>query len=82
MLAEGEMDNHAHVVESLVWGNISNVADGYKLRKDRGVDDSATDGWILNSHLKNPQKSTFTGNNVPHNNLPPIYGVYKFRRVK
>lgn len=24
----------------------------------------------------------FSGEDKPHNNLPPLYGVYKFRRIK
>ena len=79
-----ELTAHGHGYEALVWANISNVADGYGIRKDWGADGTSTttDGWILNSHLKNPQKSAFTGNNVPHNNMPPYTVVYIFHRTK
>lgn len=28
-----------------------------------------------------PFTSTFTGNNVPHNNIPPVYGLYVWLRI-
>lgn len=76
-----ELAEHSHITEAMVWSDISNVADGYRLRGDLGADDTLTDGWILNSHLKNPSKSTSTGNNASHNNMEPYKVVYIFKRT-
>lgn len=76
-----ELAGHWHITNALVYSVSSNVADGYKLRQDWAItsDDS---GWILNGNLKNKYPSTSTGNDVPHNNMPPYTVVYIFHRTK
>lgn len=79
-ITEGELASHGHAIH--FYNDDWNSSDGNsgKYNQPGIVHDS------IDRSAKNTNRWTdlveSTGGNQPHNNLPPIYGVYKFRRVK
>ena len=78
-ITEGELASHGHAIH--FYNDDWNSSDGYSgaynqpgIVHDSGDrTDKHTNRWtdLIES----------TGGNQPHNNLPPIYGVFKFRRI-
>ena len=71
MLAEGELAAHGH-----------NYTAPPKLFSERDINQ---DTIICPTGPESANETTYktqnVGNNIPHNNLSPMYGVYRFRRI-
>lgn len=70
-ITEGELASHKHASP--------NKAAGYYA----GWGNKSEDGWVQASvqGLGGNWTSQSTGSDLPHNNLSPLYGVYRFRRI-
>ena len=90
VITEGELTNHGHLVRT--WNTVNSGAAKVYItswKPYEGTEYFHPDGtWSSNNNnapqtgMGDPAGTTDgTGGNQPHNNLPPIYGVYKFRRV-
>lgn len=72
--SEGELAAHAHAIYAGYDGSVV-AGTGDKYRYQTWANQNT--GW------KTGQLGTSTvGGNNPHNNIAPVYGVYKFRRIK
>ena len=71
-LAEGELASHAHIVAK------TSAIVGWSENSPEGVYGDITSGTTI---MKKEPKTYESGGNQPHNNLPPLYGVYRFRRT-
>ena len=73
VITEGEMAAHNHGYKTM--GGVSqNLDSGPQWRNPAYLGSDANAG---NSHMS----TLWAGSNLPHNNLLPLYGVYKFRRT-
>lgn len=71
--SEGELAAHAHAIYAGYDGNeVAGTGDKYRYQT-----------WAnQNTGWKTGRLGTSTvGGNNPHNNLPPLYGVNRFRRI-
>lgn len=66
MLAEGELASHAHIVYA-----------GYGSQEGTEIDHPITN----RNSVWNNRKTSSVGGDQPHNNIPPLYGVNRFRRI-
>ena len=75
MLAEGEMADHSHTV----------YTDDKFCAYPTGNNNEWKQGLVnINAPSKGAKYGHYIGSaggNNPHNNLPPFYGVYRFRRT-
>ena len=71
-LAEGELASHAHIVAK------TSAIVGWSSSSPEGVYGDITTGTTIK---KKEPKTYESGGNQPHNNLPPLFGVYRFRRT-
>lgn len=76
IITEGEM---AKITPSISGGGCLFVRNNSKCDMNAGFEGGSY--WKGDSIMAAGQLNSF-GKNMPHNNLPPIYGVYRFRRVK
>lgn len=78
--AEGELTRHGHAIH--FYNDDWNSSDGNSGKYNQpGIVHDSVDRSAKNTNRWTDLVES-TGGNQPHNNLPPIYGVYKFRRVK
>lgn len=73
LVTEGELARHSHYSPD----NAAGLFPGWG--------NKTGDGWTQEAGQHNNGAqwlSSPTGGNLPHNNLPPLYGIYKFMRVK
>lgn len=77
--SEGELAKHGHAIHFYNDDWNSSDGNGGKYNQPGIVHDS------MDRSAKNTNRWAdlveSTGGNQPHNNLPPLYGVYKFRRI-
>ena len=79
-ITEGELASHGHAIH--FYNDDWNSTDGNSgLYNQPGIVHDSIDRSAKNTNRWTDLVES-TGGNQPHNNLPPIYGVYKFRRVK
>ena len=79
-ITEGELASHGHAIH--FYNDDWNCTDGSSGACNQpGIVHDSTDRSAINTNRWTDLVES-TGGNQPHNNLPPIYGVYKFRRVK
>lgn len=71
-ITEGELASHAHVVAK------TSAIVGWSDSSPEGVYGDITTGTTIKKYNPKTYKS---GGNQPHNNLPPLYGVNRFRRI-
>lgn len=66
VITEGEMASHSHITYS-----------GYGEQEGAEIDFPITH----RNSIWNNKKTSSIGGNQPHNNIPPLYGVNRFRRI-
>lgn len=71
-ITEGELAAHSHILQTapILFNNIDTSMDNC-------INPDAKNG----SCRAENRKTTLSGENKPHNNLMPLYGVYRFRRT-
>lgn len=78
-ITEGELASHGHVIH--FYNDDWNSSDGNSgIYNQPGIVHDATDRSDKNTNRWTDLVES-TGGNQPHNNLPPLYGVFKFRRI-
>lgn len=78
-ITKGEMASHGHAIH--FYNDDWNSSDGNGGYNQPGIVHDATDRSAKNTNRWADLVES-TGGNQPHNNLPPLYSVYRFRRVK
>ena len=71
-ITEGELASHSHVAAK------ASAITGWSGNSPAGFLGDVTSGTTITA--KEP-KTSETGGDKPHNNLMPLYGVYRFRRI-
>lgn len=78
-ITEGELASHGHAIH--FYNDDWNSSDGNSGAYNQpGIVHDSTDRSAKNTN-RWPDLVENTGGNQPHNNLPPLYGVFKFRRI-
>ena len=79
-ITEGELASHGHAIH--FYNDDWNSSDGNSgAYNNPGIVHDATDRSAKNTNRWTDLVES-TGSNQPHNNLPPLYGVFKYRRIK
>lgn len=78
-ITEGELASHGHAIHFYNddWNNSDGNSGAYN---QPGIVHDSIDRSAKNTNRWTDLVES-TGGNQPHNNLPPIYGVFKFRRI-
>ena len=74
IITEGEMAKHTTKFDFLFYGSQGTGAAGWGIVLTNNPSNTYKDFY--------PNPYSYTGNDEPHNNIQPLYGVYRFRRVK
>lgn len=78
-ITEGELAKHGHAIH--FYNDDWNSSDGKEGEYNQpGIVHDAPDRSAKNTNRWTDLVES-TGGNQPHNNLPPLYGAYKFRRI-
>ena len=78
-IAEGELASHGHAIH--FYNDDWNGSDGNSgMYNQPGIVHDSIDRSAKNTNRWTDLVES-TGGNQPHNNLPPLYGAYKFRRI-
>ena len=80
VITEGEMASHGHAIHFYNddWNSSDGIGGEYN---QPGIVHDSTDRSAKNTNRWADLVES-TGGNQPHNNLPPLYSAYRFRRVK
>ena len=79
VITEGELASHGHAIH--FYNDDWNSSDGNSgAYNNPGIVHDATDRSAKNTNRWTDLVES-TGGNQPHNNLPPLYGVFRFRRI-
>lgn len=79
VITEGELASHGHAIH--FYNDDWNGSDGYGGTYNQpGIVHDSGDRSAKNTNRWTDLVES-TGGNQPHNNLPPLYGAYKFRRI-
>ena len=80
VITEGELASHGHAIHFYNddWNSSDGNSGAYNIP---GIVHDSTDRSAKNTNRWTDLVES-TGGNQPHNNLPPIYGVFKYRRIK
>ena len=78
-ITEGELASHGHAIHFYNddWNGSDGNSGGYN---QPGIVHDSPDRSAKNTNRWTDLVES-TGGNQPHNNLPPLYGAYKFRRI-
>lgn len=80
VITEGELTKHGHAIH--FYNDDWNSSDGDSGKHNQpGIVHDSVDRSAKNTNRWTDLVES-TGGNQPHNNLPPLYGVYKYRRIK
>lgn len=79
VITEGELASHGHAIHFYNddWNSSDGNSGGYN---QPGIVHDSPDRSAKNTNRWTDLVES-TGGNQPHNNLPPLYGAYKFRRI-
>ena len=79
LVTEGELASHGHAIH--FYNDDWNGSDGNSgMYNQPGIVHDSIDRSAKNTNRWTDLVES-TGGNQPHNNLPPLYGAYKFRRI-
>ena len=79
-ITEGELASHGHAIH--FYNDDWNSSDGNSgIHNQPGIVHDSIDRSDKNTNRWTDLVES-TGSNQPHNNLPPLYGVFKYRRIK
>ena len=79
VITKGELASHGHAIH--FYNDDWNSSDGNSgAYNNPGIVHDTTDRSAKNTNRWTDLVES-TGGNQPHNNLPPLYGVFKFRRI-
>lgn len=73
--SEGELANHGHIEMAVVGTSSGGVNTNSRATYNNDIVNGTAKGY------ESGVTTGYTGGNQPHNNLPPLYGAYKFRRT-